>query len=210
MKTIFTKAIAASVVLAGSGIANAELVHIDFNDLEPGVMVTDQYEGVRISLLGAAPGDGPVTRTIPSGTYAGADGIALRPSTEPGTTGDGPWSDLHFIFDEPTEFFSLLALDAEEPVSATAWLGDEKVATMGYRGGSNFQVWDLTFGAVGGDMAFDRVIVDLVNDGDSWHPGPEIFDNLRFTRTASVPTPGAVTLLASSGVLAMRRRRIEA
>lgn len=209
MNNIITKTIAASAVLAGAGLANAELVHIDFNDLEPGVMVTDQYEGVRISLLGGEPGEGPVTRTIPADTYIGAGGIAIRPSTVPGTTGDGPWSDLHFIFDEPTEYFSLLALDAEEPVSATAWLGDEKVAVMGYRGGTNFQVWDLTFGEVGGDMAFDRVIVDLVNDGDGWSPGPEIFDNLRFTRSA-VPTPGAVTLLASSGVLAMRRRRIEA
>jgi len=209
MKNIFTKTIAASAVLASAGLANAELVRIDFNELTPGVTVKDQYAGVQIRLLGAGLDAGPVTRAISDSDYLGANGIAIRPSPELEVNGDGPWYDLHFIFDDPTEFFSILALDAEEPVSATAYLGKEKVAVMGYRGGSNYQVWDLTFGEVGGDMLFDRVIVDLVNGGDGWSPGPEIFDNLRFTRNA-VPTPGAVTLLASSGLLAMRRRRIEA
>jgi|GEM_PF-6795116 len=208
MTNIFSKAIAASVILAGAGMANAELVTYDFDSFAPGTSVTDQIDGVTIGLLGAPAGEGPRAMRISDTSYEPAGGMALRPSTFATGLSQGPWFDLVFEFDEPTDYFSILALDAEEPVSARAYLGQTLVDLIGFRSGTNYQVWNLELGEVGGSREFDRVVVDIVTTGQGWLPGPEIFDNLQFSRSA-VPTPGAMTLLATGGILAMRRRRIE-
>lgn len=213
MKTLNTKGIAASMVLAGAGFANAELVTVNFDSFGAGVAITDQIDGVTVGLLGAPAGSGPKTLQLPNYDYSPASGIAIRPSTSAvtvaGTLGAGPWYDIVFEFDEPTDYFSLLALDANEPVTARAYLGEDLVDAIGFRGGTNFQVWNLELGELGGPIVFDRVVIDIVETGPTWQPGPEIFDNLRFSRS-SVQTPGAVTLLATSGLLALRRRRVEA
>lgn len=208
MKNLSTKAAMAVTLLALSGAANADIVRYNFNDIEAGATVTDQFAGVTIGLVGAPEGEGPRAMIISDTSYGLAGGIALRPSTHPTGLSIGPWFDLEFTFDQPTDFFTILALDAEEPVSATAYMGNEIVDLIGFRGGSNYQVWELDLGAIGGPV-FDRVVIDIVTTGDTWRPGPEIFDNLKFNSIAA-PTPGAVTLLATSGLLAMRRRRIEA
>jgi len=213
MKTLNTGGIAASMVLAGAGFANAELVTVDFDSFDAGIAISDQIAGVTIGFVDGPEGEGPRTMALPDLDYGAASGIALRPSPSvvetPGTLGVGPWYDLVFEFDEPTDYFSILAVDAEEPVSARAYLGADLVDSIGFRNGTNFQVWSLELGELGGAVVFDRVVVDIVTTGDAWLPGPEVFDNLTFTR-GTVPTPGAVTLLATSGLLALRRRRIEA
>ncbi|MCB9838895.1 MAG: hypothetical protein H6813_06110 [Phycisphaeraceae bacterium] len=211
-KTLLTGGIAASMLLAGAGAAQAELVTIDFDSFDAGVSITDQIAGVHVGLINAPEGEGPRTMALPNYDYSPASGIALRPSytvnTTPNTLGAGPWRDLSFTFDEPTDYFSILALDADEPVNARAYLGGDLVDSISFRAGSNFQVYKLELGGIGGEVVFDHVVVDLVTTGQGTEPGPEIFDNLQFTRS-SVPTPGALTLLCTSGLLAMRRRRCE-
>lgn len=206
MKTILTRAIAATAILAMTGVASADPVTYDFNDFEVGVALTDQIEGVTFSLVGAT--EGPRTRKISNKRYKGADGIALRPSNVMKGGLGGPFFDIAIEFDTPTDFFSILALDSDEPVNATAFLDGEIVDFIGFRGGTNFQVYELELGEIGGSSLFDRVVIDIVTKGNKYEPGPELFDNLTFNRNV-VPTPGAFTLLATSGVIAMRRRRIE-
>ena len=210
MKNIFTRTIAAVSVLTMSGIASAELVSVDFNDFDADIMITDQIDGVTIGLLGAPEGQGPRTVNLTNPAYAPASGIALRPSGDMNgdrTANGGPWYDIVFEFDAPTDYFSILSLDSDEPVSATAFSGADIVDTISFRAGTNYQVWSLELGEVGG-ATFDRVVIDIVTVGNGYEPGPEFFDNMVFNRSV-VPTPGAFTLLATSGLIAMRRKRFE-
>lgn len=131
----------------------------------------------------------------------GADGQSITPGDN--TTGiDAPFFDLQITFDGFIDFFSILALDAEESVTALGFLDGNLIASViqgtlvGTRDASPFHgpVSNLTLGSVGGLQKFDRVVVGL-NEGD----GPELFDNVIFSTVesaATVPEPGILGLLA--------------
>jgi len=105
---------------------------IDFDGLSAGTVVTDQYSGVDFSLLGAPPIDGPIAYILDdedgsSVDIFGATGNAIVP----GNVTDGFWGnplyDFEIAFDKPIDFFSIMALDAEETVSAHGYLGNTLV-----------------------------------------------------------------------------------
>ena len=214
-RLILRGAIAATASLTLSGVANASIVYLDFEDAVDGESITDQYNGLTFGLIGA--GEGPKAHTITKkkllNKYGDAGGTTFRPSNSDKGTFKGPWFDIEIGFDAATDWFSILALDADEPVSAYAYLGTELVDSISFRGGTNFQVRNLVLGELGGPV-FDRVVLDIRDKGKGMKPGPEIFDNLRYNlldvesaRGEVIPTPGALTLLAMGGLLSTRRRR---
>ena len=205
MTNIFAKTVSFAVVVGISSAAGAELILIDFNDFGSGVVITDQIEGVTISLLGAGEGAGPRTVGISNIINEPATDIAIRAGNPTSAKSDGPWHDIVFEFAEPTDYFSILSLDSDEPVSAIAFLGTDIVDVVSFRGGFNHQVWNLELGEIGG-LIFDRVVIDVVNTGRNIQSNPGLFDNLMFN-FSPVPTPGAFTLMATSGLIAMGRRR---
>ena len=188
--------------IAGCGSAQAEIVDIDFNELSLGIVLTDQYEdqGVVFGLVGNAGGLlGPMTVEFPDIDFSPAGGIMLAP-TDDNTTNDN-WSDIELTFaDGGVDWFSMLALDSDEPVSAFAYRGNQLIDSITFSGGGNHQVWDLQLGSVGGPM-FDRVVIDLVTTGNV---GPEVYDNLSFNR---IPAPGALAMVPIGLCVLGRRKR---
>lgn len=203
--------IASASIALTSAMASAEIVSIDFDSLTPGSAVTDQYEGVTFSLLGDATVAGPIAVTTSRPAYAPAGAIVLRPGV-PTDAQDGPWYDIELTFADAVDWFSMLALDADEAVSATAYAGSVVVDSIAYAPGSNYQVRDLQLGTIGG-RAFDRVVIDLVNTGPGWAPGPELYDMLSFNTAdappiaRSVPTPGSAAMMILGGLMLYRRKR---
>ena len=231
MNKALSRAITASTLLALAGAARADIVYIDFEDAADGETITDQYDGLYFGLIGTD--DGPkahhVTKKKLQNKYGDAGGMTIRPSNSNKGTFKGPWFDIEIGFETPTDFFSIRALDADEPVSAYAYLGETLVDSISFKGGSNFQVRMLELGELGGSL-FDRVVLDIREKGGGMKPGPEIFDNLSFNNRGSVldpfpdpdpmppvvetprqqeevPAPGALALLAPGGAFALRRRR---
>lgn len=236
MKKILTRAITASTLFALAGAARADIVYLDFENAADGETITDQYAGLTFGLVGADEGPKAhlITKKKLQNKYGDAGGMTIRPSNSNKGTFKGPWYDIEIGFETPTDFFSIRALDADEPVSAFAYLGETLVDSISFKGGKNFQVRMLELGEIGGSL-FDRVVLDIREKGGGKKPGPEIFDNLSFNNRASmldpfpdpdpdpdplppvvpetprvdmeVPTPGAVALLAPGGVFALRRKR---
>ncbi|MCB9838894.1 MAG: hypothetical protein H6813_06105 [Phycisphaeraceae bacterium] len=224
MNRAATTAVIAGALLGLGRPASAGLVHLDFENASNGEMITDQYEGLRFGLVGAGDGVGPTAHSLTKKKlikkYGMAGAITLRPSSENRGTFKGPWYDIEIAFDAPTDFFTMLAMDADEPVRALAYLGEELVDSIGFRGGSNYQLRDLTLGEIGGAV-FDRVVIDIREKGGGMHPGPELFDNLtynlidtlpgteteRTSRAIETPAPGALLVLGAGALPAMRRRR---
>ena len=121
---------------------------------------------------------------------------------------------MQISFSGPIDFFSILALDAEEQFTVSGFLAGVLVQSIqptssnfvGSRGVSPFRgpVYQPSLGAIGGPLFFDTIIIGLVG-GD----GPELYDNIIFN-TVSVPEPSTLALfaigLAGLGFM-MRRRR---
>lgn len=213
------RALAATLGLSLTGAAGASIVTLDFEDAVDGESVTDQYEGITFGLLGATEGPtGPMAHTLTRkkllNKYGDAGGTTIRPSNSDKGTFKGPWFDIEIGFETATDYFSIFALDADEPVSAYAYLGTELVDSVSFRGGKNFQVWHIELGELGGPV-FDRVVLDIRDKGMGMKPGPEIFDNLSYNvfdvgavrGAPGIPSPGAASLLAMGGLLGARRRR---
>jgi hypothetical protein len=210
------RALAASLGLSLTGSAGAGIVTLDFEDAVDGESVTDRYEGLTFGLIGAA--EGPKAHTLTRkkllNKYGNAGGTTIRPSNSDQGTFKGPWFDIEIGFETATDYFSIFALDADEPVSAYAYLGTELVDSVSFRGGRNFQVWHIELGGLGGPV-FDRVVLDIRDKGNGMKPGPEIFDNLSYNALGvesvrgapGIPAPGAAPLLAMGGLLGARRRR---
>jgi hypothetical protein len=184
------------IILSGS--ASADLIEIDFNDLLPGEVLTDQYfaSGVTVSLLDTPPGyvEGPVANTFDSTKYPQASpAIALRP----GDDVIDPFYDIIFSFEQTIDYFSFWSFDSDEIVTVKGYRNGTLLQSQSYGPGRDYQAYELVLGAIGGHLFFDTVIIDVVagpgaigTDG-----GPELFDNLSFN-TASAPVPvAAFTLL---------------
>lgn len=187
--------------------AHAVPVSIDFSGLNAGDVVTNQFPGVSISLLGSPPIPGPKIYVLedtsgnPVGVL-GATGNAITPGDNVGGI-NPPFYDMQFSFPGPIDFFQIQILDAEEAVTGNAYLGFDLAQSvhqgtlLGFHSGAVFNgpVYHMTLGSVGGPALFDRVVIDLTESD-----GPELFDNLSFNAQA-LPEP-STALLALAALLA--------
>jgi hypothetical protein len=182
-------------------------VSIDFSGLNAGDIVTNQFSGVSISLLGSPPMAGPRIYVLEDTVgnpvdVLGATGNAITPGDNVGGV-NPPFYDMQFSFSNPTDFFQIQILDAEESVTGNAYLGSNLVqlvhqgTPLGFHSGSVFNgpVYQMTLGSVGGPALFDRVVIDLTEND-----GPELFDNVSFNPQA-VPEP-STALLTIAALLA--------
>ena len=193
--------------------AGASITTVDFNALSPGDIVTDQFPGVSISLLGSPPIPGPRVYALKDNSgnpveIFGASGNAITPGDNVGGI-NAPFYDMQLSFGHSIDYFSIMVLDAEEAVSAIGYLGGSQVQSvaqgqsLGFHSGSVFNgpVYLIELGAVGGSRRFDRVVIDLTESD-----GPELYDNVRFS-TAAVPEP-SVAILIALGAFALLLGRV--
>jgi hypothetical protein len=180
------------LALLNTGIVFADPVTIDFNDLSPGVILTEEYSnsGAMFSLIPS-----PTEPGSPLPPPAGPTAWHLGPVDQFGVNGNsilvgptttGPFYDVQLDFSGPADYFSILALDQDQlsdlrvqayrqgqvvplTVSATL-LGD--INALPYVSGPVYRV-DL--GQIGGSVSFDRVVFG----------GTEQFDNLAFNLLAT-------------------------
>ncbi len=181
---------------------------VDFDDLSTGTEVTSQYGGVHFSLLGSPPITGPRTYALNDANgdtvnIFGATGNAIIPGNVIDTFWGNPLFDFEISFDRPIDFFSIMALDAEETVAANGYLGTTLVQSIsqgvlvgnygGTTAGGRFRgpVYSLELGSIGGSALFDRVVIDLV-EGSHPTAGPEEFDNMVYN---PVPEPTTLALM---------------
>lgn len=171
------------VIMACMSIARTAPITIDFDDLAEGIVVTDQYisSGVTISLVGGTSA-GPITKFVGPLTFT--DGNAVLP----GSDVLGPLFDIVITFDQPVDYFSIIALDAEpfESFSLVATLAGVNVPAqfsstelVGSEFGGPTVLAEL--GEIGSAELFDSVLIDLTN-GTGIPPGPEYWDNLTFNK----------------------------
>ncbi len=157
------------------------LVKVDFDDLAPDAPLTTQYanQGVTFSLLpgGKSPKPTATAFALASNVYAPAVNMAFTS----GSIADQLFSDVSMTFARPINYFSILALDADEPLTARAYYKGTLVDSIQFAAGSDFQVEQVVLGNKNGTTLFDQVVLDVV-DGMPGTPigGPEIFDNLEF------------------------------
>ena len=114
-------AIAALMLIAGAqGKAHSAVVEIDFEDLTVGDVVTDQYTslGVTFSLLGPSPNPGPKVVDIDDLRYPPATGFAITPSDQQ----VDPFFDINLEFSTTIDYFSILSLDSDEPLTVRSYL----------------------------------------------------------------------------------------
>ena len=136
------------------------------------------------------------TSGVPQSIF-GASGNAITPGDNVGGI-DAPFYDFQFVFSQPIDQFSLMALDAEESVTASAFLGNTFISSVAqgtFLGNNvasvfNGPVYLLELGSIGGPQQFDRVTISLDTSG-----GPEVFDNLRFNSVAVIPEPEIYSLM---------------
>jgi hypothetical protein len=179
------------------------LVNIDFNDLPLNTPLTDFYadQGVEFSLLGDAPISGPLARTINSTNYPLADGLGITPSTN-----FQEFFDIELNFSTAIDYFSILSLDSDEPITVTSYFQGSFVDSVSLPPGSNIQTWEVELGTIGGGQVFDRVVLDLVRGTtQDFAGGPEIFDNLVFNQrpdphAVPEPLPNLLILLGMLGL----------
>lgn len=201
------------------GTASASITTIDFNDLvHSETMAVDRYgsQGVAISLVGLS-GTGPRAWGLNLDDF-GTTGTVIWPATNEVAVDDGPFYSLQFDFAAPIDWFSIVAIDAEESYAAQAFLsgtrvvvGEQRTFLGNYRTFNPYtgttiggDIFELTLGAVGSALLFDRVIVSLDASG------PEGWDNLSFNVVPLPPTFWLLTgALASVGAWIRRPRHLE-
>lgn len=187
MTTLLRSVLASVLFCFSAGAALAGPVSINFNDLAPGVNVTSQYSGLGATFsLVPSPTEPGSPLPSPNGptvwSLGPVDQFAVNGnSIIVGPTTTGPFYDVQVDFDEPLDYFSIVALDAETlPLRVIAYsqgtrlslnvtstyLGD--IGPLPYVSGP---VYLLEIGQVGGPARFDRVVFG----------GTEQFDNLAFS-----------------------------
>ena len=205
MKRIFALLTAWAMVCGLSVSGNAAITSIDFDDFGPGVSITDQYTGVAFALLDIPNSYpyGPVTVDTDPGKYSGSLGRAVAPGDDRGD----PFYDIEISFSPYIDYFSILSLDSDEPLTVRGYLNGIEVSSAYYPKGSDYQVWNVELGAVGGTHFFDTIVLDVRNNpgGHGTSGGPESFDNLSYN---AVPAPTTLLLLVSGlvGLAAIRKK----
>ena len=82
MNNTFINAAMAALTIAIAGAAEADLYYTDFNELEPGISLTDQIDGVTVGFLDGVQGEGPKTIAI-SGRSDGCRSTMTACATRP-------------------------------------------------------------------------------------------------------------------------------
>lgn len=203
-------------------LARADAVAIDFNDLPPGIIVTDQYSnsGAKFSLIPSPtepgsplpPPDGPTTWSLGPVNQIGVNGNSILV----GPTTTGPFYDAQLDFSRPADYFSIMALDQDrlsdlrvqaywqdEPLDLTVTatlVGD--IRALPYLSGP---VYRVELGRIGGSAQFDRVVFG----------GTEQFDNIRFNlvttpESALAELRNQVTGIGPGNSLAMKVTQAQA
>ena len=171
------------------------LVNIDFDALSVGTVVTNQFEnlGVTFSLLNSPPVTGPVVTDIHDTNYAPATGLAILP----GDDGADPFFDIELSFAKTIDFFSMLSLDSDEPLSVQGFLDGELVQSVSFPAGTDLQVNHIQLGGIGGMQRFDRVVLNVTEGtAGGFSGGPEFYDNLSYN---TVPESSSVLSLLAFG-----------
>lgn len=155
---------------------------VDFGTIAPGSIVTDQFAG-----LGVLFTDGDDIRLNASG-----GGVPSFPVLVSGTDfPDPPPTDITIVFDRAQRSIALSYVLTNQPL--VFFLGDQEVGT--------FIVPQLQLPKYIGllsDQAFDRIVYSHHSGGNYTY-----LANFQFS---SVPTPGAVGLLALAAIATRRRR----
>jgi hypothetical protein len=148
------------------------LVHIDFDTLTEGTTLSHQFEAQGVT-FGSTP---TIFRNV-RGRYPGATGMNFVP----GDVRRQLFTDVVIKFSAPINYFSIMSLDSDEPVTLKGFYQGQLVASKFYAHGSDWHVNTLEMGDVNGAQLFDEVVLDLV-DGrtGSVEGGPEFYDNLKF------------------------------
>lgn len=201
-------------ILFYSNPGNANIVTIDFNDLATGTDVSNQYasQGVTFSLIGSSL-PGPNTFALVDGSTPlnifGATGNAINP----GDDHRDPFWDIQIDFAMSIEYFSILALDAEESFTVRIYddlnpIGTATNSLVGNRSSAPFRgpVYMAEFGFVGSGVLFNRVVIDVVEGSSGGTSGgPELFDNVQYS---AVPEPSSLALwcVALGGIGYLQKR----
>ncbi|MDM8543671.1 PEP-CTERM sorting domain-containing protein [Desulfococcaceae bacterium HSG9] len=200
MKTL--KIVLCMIFLWGgfASVGGATFIEINFDDLDVGDVVTDQYAdmGVTFSLLDTSDRyvDGPVAGNINTTNYPGATSpIGLKP----GDDGSDPFFDIEILFATSIDYFSFYSFDSDENLTVNGYMDDRLIESVFYPRGSNLQEWHLQIGEIGGSQHINRVVLDVVAGFSGGNAGgPELFDNLSYN---TVPEPSTI-LLMGIGLLA--------
>jgi len=160
---------------------NAEMLYIDFDDLNANDIVIDQYrpKGVTFSLLNTPWNHIKFPRAIiPPHQYDGAKGLVI---TSRQTNLSKDYYDIEIHFYDDVDYFSILSLDSDEPLFVRCYYEGSLVYIRYYRVISDRGVHNIKIGKIGGTRIFDNVEIDVVDNtitGDKG--GPEFFDELIF------------------------------
>ncbi len=175
---------------------------INFNDLTAGDVVTNQYASQGVSFSTSNSFGGPIAAAISSATYPGASGIALRPENALPFNSTHLFSDIEISFAEAINYFSILSLDSDEPLTVRGFYQGNEVASLTIGAGSDLQVREFILDGMSGSYKLDKVRLDLV-EGQLGNAsgGPEFFDNLKYH---TVPEPGAVGGLLALGLMGIK------
>lgn len=197
---------AQAAIGSNAGLA-ASLTSIDFDNLTSGTVVTNQYSAQGVTFSSSGSVAGPTTIQLLAGMYQGASGMALLPQSAAPGQKSNLFADFQISFDNAIDYFSILALDSDEPLQALGYYQGNLVDSISFTAGSDLQVNQVTLGSIGGNKKFDKIVLNLVegNPGDVTG-GPELYDNLTYH---TVPEPTMLGGLFAFGLMGLRKRKLQ-
>ena len=181
-------------ILTGSfncTFAYSEMVEINFDELGYNEIVTNQYEskGITFQLLETPSNyiEGPRTLIPISRYYRGAKrSLPLFP--EKGAKGlfissrqkNTPlfYYDIEMNFNVDVDFFSILAFDTY--LNVRCYYNNRLVAIKNNPSRSNRGIYTVEMGEVGGNIIFNRIILDILNPVSPFFVRMSGFDELKY------------------------------
>lgn len=189
------------ILLCISESTFAAIVSLNFNDLTPDVVVTNQYPGVSFSLAEPAPIVGPTAYQL-SSEISGVGNIVLLARNTPIIR---PAYDINIDFIAPINYFSVVAIDAEasehftlSPYNHGQLLNLTPTITTISQDSpppAHGPMRQAVIGNINENVYFDKIIIDLTEDA-----GPALYDNITFN---TVPIPASIFLLGSGLIFIM-------